>query len=283
MFKRLNMVAEAVDPTTAGGGVDPGQGTPPGAADPNPPPDEPRALGSPTPGDDAGDPDPQDAAPAGPRRPENAIPHSRVREMLARAREESRRAAFDEARQQLAPIFEQLDPKRLRQQLATEMLQALGQEPKRPEPKPVTAEQLEELNRRIDGRFTQYERQQQAEQLRVQDERIATSQMQELKETHGDLFEAYPDLEEDIANLWGSPWAIEQGLTVKQIGDWKVSRLIGAIGKYNEGYANRAADQTRGVTPIRPGSTRAPAPRKTPDVSTDEGARAEALRLLGAK
>lgn len=203
--------------------------------------------------------------------------------MLARAREESRRAAFDEARQQLAPIFEQLDPKRLRQQLATEMLQALGQEPKRPEPKPVTAEQLEELNRRIDGRFTQYERQQQAEQLRVQDERIATSQMQELKETHGDLFEAYPDLEEDIANLWGSPWAIEQGLTVKQIGDWKVSRLIGAIGKYNEGYANRAADQTRGVTPIRPGSTRAPAPRKTPDVSTDEGARAEALRLLGAK
>jgi hypothetical protein len=259
---RKNMVASPEDVPSGGGGVDEGRGTPPGAADPNPPGDLPAAAPA---GADEGAPNSPSGDEGQPRiRQDNAIPYSRVRQMEQRWRAEERARVQQEFQQQIEPLLQQLDPKRLRQEIAVEMLTGMGMPPKKPDPKFITAEELQAEVARIHG---------------TQDTSQAKTEMAALRAANEDLFEAYPDLEEDIANGWASPWAVENGVSLAKIGEYKVSKLREAIGRFNQGHADRAAAAPV-VTPVRPQSTRTPPGPKAPDVSTDEGAAKAAQAML---
>lgn len=234
----------------------------------------------------AGSPDPAAGAAAGeadaqPRPPvrDNAIPYSRVRQMLTQAEQRAEQRATERLRQELAPFLAELNPENMRRRLAQEMLTGLGVEPKKPEPKTVTEEQLAAIVRQQEDRFTQ----QLAgitEQQRIDNEtRQAKAELDRIRGANEDLFEAFPQLEQIIANDWGSPWAVQNGVTFQQIADFHVAKLREGVSKFSQGL-NAGADARAAVTPVRPGSARTPQGPKPPDVSTDDGARAAALSLL---
>jgi len=210
---------------------------------------------------------------------DNAIPHARVRQMLAAERARVQR----ELRAEIGPILQQLDPKRLRQELSVEMLRALGQEPAPPKPKYLTQEDVDRLLKERDDRYT-VDRQRDEHERRIERETaIAEQEMADLRRANADVFEHFPELEDDIANAWGSRTAVEQRLTVKAIGEKRIKALKASIGKFNKAFSE-GAEERQQVTPVQPqGAAGARTEKKGPDLSSSESVKKAVVSMLKRK
>lgn len=214
------------------------------------------------------------------------IPHDRVRQMRTsweqRTEERVRQQMMRELTplvqelQQLRGLRESMDPAAIKTGIAKSLLQALGVEEEKPQPKYLTEE---EFNARIRQDREEWNR----EAQHRDDLRTASSELADRKTKYAEEFKHFPMLEELAAAVWSTKAAIENRIGIGQIIDGLVTGLKGGIGKYNEAYiAQKRADQ--GEAPITPGTT--PTPGKKPekvDNSPDAVAQRsrEARRNLG--
>lgn len=205
---------------------------------------------------------------------DNPIPHSRVRKMIAQREARARQAAMDEMRQQLTPFlqeFQQLrqraDPRNMVKTMTDALARAAGLEVEEPPPQYVTRAEFEQMQR------TERERAQ-AEYQQREDLQRAEVDLREAKVKHAKIFEAFPQLEDMAAAMWGSPWAMKNNMTLAGIIDGLVKDFNAAVGRVNEGYvADKGADSRQQVVAPAGGSAvpAAGARRTEYDLTTDEG------------
>lgn len=291
LFRRQRMVAapEGAPAGGSGGGAGAPEGvrspaTPAGGSDPFPHTSggAPRAPGAPVEGD-GGAADELDALEA---EGENAIPHTRVREM--RGKWESRAAAkaraeaeqelmrrFDPVLQELTQLRElagQLDPTKIKMGVAESFLEALGVKKEAPKPQYVTREDFEKG-------LSEERNKLQRQQAHREDLNRATLDLQAAKQRHASYFEHFPVLEELAAAVWSTPHAVERRIGLGQIVDALVAQIEKGIGGYNKAYTERKAREA-GELPITPGVT--PTPGKRPDKvdHSSEGTANRAIAFL---
>lgn len=259
---------------TPAGGSGPGvAGSPPGGQNPNP--SAGAGAGAPSPGAGAAATQPGSGAGAPGVQQDNPIPYSRHREMLDAARREAAAEAERAFMERYGPSLQRLegfDPDSVKAGIAASILEGLGIKREAAPPQYVTREELERI-RAEDGQRYQ----------RNSDLQRAKFEMDDAKAgRHREWFEADPTLEEEVAAIWGSPWAMKQKLTVGQIVDARVKAREALIAKKNEAYAaQKKGDQT--FRPVSPGGTGQPAPgagTKGPNLGNDDEAHAAAVAFI---
>lgn len=265
VFRRNRMLLELAP---SEGPSDPGvsgPGAPPGGSDPQPPASpEPRLeFVRPDEGEPArvGEPRraraPAPAAAAGPRPPqtENAIPHSRVQEMLA-ARDAHYQAQFQALVQHLQPKPD--DKKRMAQQLASIISG---------EPLPEEQEAERPMTRREFQAAMQGMQQQFGNAITLRQEMDeATRSLDAFKAKHADLFEDNPKLERHLISMWGGL----DNVPMAKVCEEYVEALNGFYDARTRRYAGqKQLDATR--RPVRAGPAPAGPSRPRHDLATEAG------------
>lgn len=221
---------------------------------------------------------------------DNPIPYSRVRSMREKwerdAHERARKAALQELQGQFVPILQELaqlrqaaDPRSVVKQMTEAMLRGAGIEQEEAPPQYVTRAEFEQMQR------TERERAQ-AEWQDREDLQRAEVDLREAKTKHAAIFEAFPQLEEAAAAMWGSPWAVKNKVSLGQIIDKLVTDFNAAVGKVNESYvADKQADlRQQIVAPAGGSATPAPGAKKGEhDLSTDEGTESATRAFLRSR
>jgi hypothetical protein len=192
------------------------------------------------------------------------IPHDRVRQMRSSWERKAEQRAMQQARQQLisefSPVLEELsalrekasqfDPDAVRVGVAKSILKGLGVEEQQPQPRLVTAEEHAKALQQIEQKF-------QREQQYREDLARATADLQNAKQKYAKTFDAFPVIEELAAAIWGTPYAVRNGVTMGRIVDGLVKQIEDGIGKVNQSYVQeKQADAVQ--APIVPGSSTAP-------------------------
>lgn len=218
---------------------------------------------------------------------DNPIPYSRVRTMREKwtreAEQRARAAALEEMQQQLYPFLQEVqqlreraDPKNTVKSIADALLKQAGIEQEPEKPQYVTRQQLEELRR---------EERERAERDWQQRDDVARAEndLREAKVRHKQIFEAFPQIEDMAAAMWGSPYAVEKNLTFAQIVDDLAKGFTAAVGRLNEQYVEDKQTDARQqvVTPAGGAARGTPSARKPEhDLSTDEGTEAATRAFL---
>lgn len=204
-----------------------------------------------------------------PARRENAIPHSRVREMLARERAE----ALRQAQEQVKPLLERLqqfNPESLQQGIAQKFLEAMypgAQISKKEPPKYVTQQEMQELLKQRDETWQR----EQAKQVQMAQ---AKRELDDVKRKYADVFEEFPKMEHHIVNAWGA----SPGMTMTQVAQAVIEDFNAVLDKRGAKYAEGKREDQK-IRPIAPGGRGTPQVKKH-DLGTEEGAAAAALEML---
>ena len=269
-LNRMLLSPEGADAGVPGGGGTGVPAAPPPASTPSPAPSPaPRLPFNPPSGDGAPSPRPAgtpgQGAPGGapgggppaPGAQDNPIPYSRVREMVERARAETREQALREM--QARGMGDLSMEQRLK--MARGVLSMLGIETPEEQPQMVTRADLEHMLAERDQRYEQRSAIQQEYEQGKRDLDTARAQ-------YADAFAAYPGLDEHVTALYAQNPGKSMGEIVKET----VERLEGYYAQRSKAYVQGKQNSQR-TMPVRPSAAPGGVPGGRPqiDLSTDEG------------